>query len=67
MQFVTFSSLEDLNNKTHDWIEREYNCQHHTGIQMIPIDRFNLDHARIHFLPVLCEILIFQKYNMITY
>jgi len=49
-QHIEFLSLEDLNSKTHDWIESEYNSQHHSGIQMIPIDRFNLDHARIHFL-----------------
>ncbi len=50
VQHIEFKTLDDLNNKTRDWIENEYNTQHHTGIQMIPIDRFNLDHARIQFL-----------------
>lgn len=45
-----FSSLEDLNNKTQEWIENDYNNSHHSGIQMIPVDRFNLDHSRIKFL-----------------
>jgi len=46
----TFESLDELNHKTHDWIENEYNIQYHSGLQMIPIDRFNLDHPRIQFL-----------------
>lgn len=46
----TFLSLEELNDKTQDWIERHYNNQMHAGIQMVPINRFNLDAARIHFL-----------------
>ena len=45
-----FDSLADLNDKTQAWIENEYNARHHAGIQMIPIDRFNLDHRRIQFL-----------------
>lgn len=45
-----FKTLDELNQKTHDWIENEYNSQHHSGIQMIPIDRFNLDLNRIKFL-----------------
>lgn len=45
-----FSSLDDLNSKTQEWIENEYNNRHHSGIQMIPVDRFNLDHNRIKFL-----------------
>jgi len=49
-QHTTFESLEDLNDKTHYWIENEYNAKHHTGIQMVPIDRFNLDRDRIQFL-----------------
>ncbi|MCU7806183.1 MAG: DDE-type integrase/transposase/recombinase [Candidatus Thiodiazotropha sp. (ex Lucinoma borealis)] len=49
-QHTTFESLEDLNDKTHYWIEKEYNDKHHTGIQMVPIDRFNLDRDRISFL-----------------
>jgi len=49
-QHTVFASLDDLNVKTQAWIENEYNSQHHTGIQMIPIDRFNLDLDRITFL-----------------
>jgi len=49
-QHTAFASLDDLNDKTHAWIEDAYNTQHHAGIQMIPIDRFNLDHAKIQFL-----------------
>lgn len=49
-QHTEFSSLDDLNEKTYDWIENEYNTKHHSGIQMIPIDRFNLDLSRIKFL-----------------
>ncbi len=49
-QYTGFSSLEELNVKTSAWIEDEYNAKHHTGIQMVPIDRFNLDHTRIQFL-----------------
>jgi len=49
-QHTAFTSLADLNDKTHAWIEDEYNAKHHAGIQMIPIDRFNLDHAKIQFL-----------------
>jgi putative transposase len=47
---IEFKSLEELNNKTTDWIENDYNSQHHTGIQMKPIDRFNLDLSRIQFI-----------------
>lgn len=50
VQHTEFNTLEDLNNKTHEWIENDYNAQHHTGIQMVPIDRFNLDLNRIKFL-----------------
>ncbi len=47
---IEFKSLGSLNDKTTDWIENEYNNQYHTGIQMKPIDRFNLDLTRIHFI-----------------
>ncbi len=47
---TAFESLDDLNDKTNHWIEHKYNAGHHSGIQMVPLDRFNLDHARIHFL-----------------
>ena len=50
VQHLEFDSLEDLNDKTHHWIENEYNSQHHRGIQMRPIDRFNLDRERVLFL-----------------
>lgn len=50
VQHLSFETLDDLNNKTQAWIEDEYNSQTHSGIQMIPLDRFNLDHSRIQFL-----------------
>jgi len=50
VQHLDFKTLDELNNKTHDWIENDYNSKHHSGIQMVPIDRFNLDHSRIKFL-----------------
>jgi putative transposase len=46
----TFASLDELNRLTHDWVENEYNAKFHSGIQMRPIDRFNLDRNRIKFL-----------------
>ncbi|MBL4864916.1 MAG: transposase family protein [Pseudomonadales bacterium] len=49
-QHVEFQTLEELNEKTHHWIENEYNAKHHSGIQMIPIDRFALDVDRVKFL-----------------
>lgn len=49
-RYIEFISLEDLNDKTRDWIENDYNSQYHSGIQMIPVDRFNLDLSRIKFL-----------------
>ncbi len=45
-----FNSLEHLNQLTYDWIENHYNTQPHKGIQMKPLDRFNLDISRIRFL-----------------
>jgi transposase InsO family protein len=45
-----FASLEELNRLTHEWVEGEYNSKFHSGIQMIPVDRFNLDRNRIKFL-----------------
>jgi transposase InsO family protein len=50
VQHLDFTSLAALNDKTHDWIENDYNHQLHGGIGMIPVDRFNLDHSRINFL-----------------
>lgn len=49
-QHIEFISLDELNEKTHHWIENDYNSKHHTGIQMVPIDRFNLDLNRLKFL-----------------
>lgn len=46
----SFDSLDRLNELTQDWIENHYNSQPHSGIQMKPLDRFNLDYARIHYL-----------------
>ena len=45
-----FDSLEQLNQFTQDWIENHYNTQPHSSLQMKPLDRFNLDHNRIHYL-----------------
>jgi len=45
-----FNSISQLNQLTHEWIENDYNNQYHSGIQMCPVDRFNLDHARIHYI-----------------
>ncbi|XVJ69165.1 MAG: DDE-type integrase/transposase/recombinase [Rhizobacter sp.] len=47
---ASFSSLQELNRLTHQWVEQEYNAKHHSGIQMIPLDRFNLDRNRVKFL-----------------
>jgi len=49
-QHTEYQSIEALNELTHQWIENDYNSQHHTGIQMKPIDRFNLDLSRIEFI-----------------
>lgn len=46
----SFASLDELNRLTHQWVEEEYNTKFHSGIQMTPIDRFNLDRNRIRFL-----------------
>lgn len=50
-QNLDLSSLTALNRQFHSWLEEEYNSKHHSGIGMKPIDRFNLDYKRIHFLP----------------
>ncbi len=47
---ANFESLEQLNQLTQEWIENHYNTQPHSGIQMKPLDRFNLDHSRIVYL-----------------
>jgi hypothetical protein len=46
----SFASLAELNHLTHAWVEGEYNAQHHSGIGMAPVDRFNLDRNRVKFL-----------------
>ena len=46
----SFTSLDELNRLTHTWVEQEYNAKFHSGIQMSPIDRFNLDRNQIKFL-----------------
>ena len=46
----SFASLPELNALTHQWVEQEYNSTFHSGIQMTPIDRFNLDLKRVKFL-----------------
>lgn len=45
-----FTSLDELNDKAHDWIENDYNNQQHSAIQMRPLDRFTLDHSRLSFI-----------------
>jgi transposase InsO family protein len=47
---ASFASLDALNELTHQWVEQEYNAKFHSGIQMAPIDRFNLDRNRVKFL-----------------
>ena len=47
---ASFASLQELNRLTHQWVEEEYNAKFHSGIQMAPLDRFNLDHNRVKFL-----------------
>jgi len=47
---TSFSSLDELNRLTHQWVEQEYNAKFHSGIQMSPLDRFNLDRNRVKFL-----------------
>lgn len=49
-QHLDFAALDELNDKTRDWIENDYNSQYHSGIQMSPLDRFNLDRDRLQFL-----------------
>jgi len=46
----SFASLDELNRLTHQWVEEEYNAKFHSGIQMAPVDRFNLDRNRVKFL-----------------
>ena len=50
VQHTTFDSLDQLNQLSHEWIEVHYNRQPHSGIQMIPVDRFNLDIRRVNYL-----------------
>lgn len=46
----SFESLEDLNTKTSQWIENEYNSKYHSSIMMAPVERFKIDLLRIKFL-----------------
>lgn len=45
-----FTCIEQLNQLTHQWVENDYNSQYHSAIQMPPLERFNLDHKRIHYI-----------------
>jgi len=45
-----FSDLDDLNRRTQEWVEKEYNQSNHKGIGMVPLNRFNLDSSRIVYL-----------------
>ena len=47
---TAFDTLDQLNRSAQEWVENHYNNQPHSGIHMKPLDRFNLDHSRIHFL-----------------
>jgi hypothetical protein len=49
-QHLNFASLDELNDKPHHWIENHYNTQYYSGIQMITLDRFNLDREQLKFL-----------------
>lgn len=49
-QHLDFASLDALNDQTRHWIEADYNSGYHSGIQMAPLDRFNLDRGRLQFL-----------------
>ena len=49
-QYPNFESLEELNQKTQQWIEEDYNSAYHSGTQMVPVDRFNLDLSRVQYL-----------------
>lgn len=50
VKYSDFDSLEQINHLAQEWIEGEYNTQTHSGIQMKPLDRFNLDNSRIQYL-----------------
>ncbi len=47
---TNFQTLEDMNRRTQNWVENEYNNKTHRGIGMIPMDRFSLDNSRITYL-----------------
>ncbi|MBD8528302.1 DDE-type integrase/transposase/recombinase [Pseudomarimonas arenosa] len=49
-QHTAFHSLAELNAHTQHWVEHDYNDHYHSGIQMKPLDRFNLDIGRLQFL-----------------
>ena len=50
-QHPKFQSLTDLNSKTIDWIENDYNNTLHSALIMTPLERFALDIRKIQFIP----------------
>lgn len=65
----SFASLEELNRLTHQWVEEEYNAKFHSGIQMAPIDRFNLDRNRVKFLTddaYSAEVFFIEEYRKVS-
>lgn len=64
-----FTSLDELNDKAQQWIEQEYNSQHHSGIQMKPLERFTLDHTRLTFLQddeFMAEVFFYQDSRKVS-
>jgi transposase InsO family protein len=49
-QHIEFDSLYQLNELTSEWVEQKYNDSMHSGIQMKPVDRFNLDSAKVKYI-----------------
>lgn len=50
-RILDLSSIDELNNQLHIWVEEEYNAKNHSAIGMTPLNRFALDMNFIHFLP----------------
>ena len=64
-----FTSLDELNDKAQQWIELDYNSQHHSGIQMKPLERFTLDHTRLTFLQddeFMAEVFFYQDSRKVS-